>query len=506
MNLAVEVAGAVAWALASLRWLRVAQREHYLPGSATRFDRRWRRGRSYSLIGWLTFLSLFFSLLFSLRGLRPAAFVTCAVAAVGPLGLGLRGRTSPLAWTPRLRRAAAALVVLEAAVVGAGHLFGGGWVASVSSGVLAPVMVDVALFFMTPVERRLSNVYVRRATEKLRAVAPRVVAITGSYGKTSTKNHLRDLLAGSFEVVASPASFNNRLGLARAINEQLSSGVEVLVAEMGTYAKGEIAEMCSWMRPEVSVLTAVGPVHLERFGSLGAIAEAKSEIFFTASVAVINADDQGVVFAATRAAAQCRMIRCSAVDSEADVYVDGERTVWLGRERVGRFAEGPFPINVACAVGAASALGLPASAFEAGLARLSPTEHRQQVSRTAEGVWLIDDTYNSNPAGAEAALARLAALEVDGERRRIVVTPGMVELGKRQHDENVALAEKAAKAATHLVVVGTTNRAALQQGWGPDRATVTLVANREAAVDWVQQTVTPGDAVLYENDLPDHYP
>ena len=105
----------------------------------------------------------------------------------------------------------------------------------------APVLVDVALALVRPVEARLLKPYVDRARQRLGAVAPRVVAITGSYGKTTTKGYVAHLVAGSFSVVATPASFNNTAGLARAINEHLATGTQVFVAEMGTYGAGEIA-------------------------------------------------------------------------------------------------------------------------------------------------------------------------------------------------------------------------------------------------------------------------
>ena len=121
-------------------------------------------------------------------------------------------------------------------------------------------------------------------------MAPVVVGITGSYGKTSTKWYVRDLVSGTRRVVASPASFNNRLGLARAINETLTDDAEVFVAEMGAYQPGEIADTCSWIPPSIAVLTAIGPVHLQRFKSEERIVEAKSEIFEHAEVAIINVD------------------------------------------------------------------------------------------------------------------------------------------------------------------------------------------------------------------------
>src|SRR5262249_4120536 len=133
--------------------------------------------------------------------------------------------------------------------------------------------------------------------------------------------------------------------------------------------------------------------------------------------------------------------------------------------------------------------------------------HRREITSGQTGATIIDDTYNANPAGATAALSLLTRLAVDGHRS-VVVTPGMVELGDRQQLENARFAEAAAKLATDLVIVGQTNATGLLAGAARagSKAQVVRVATREQAVAWVTQRVGPGDVVLYENDLPDHYP
>ncbi len=132
--------------------------------------------------------------------------------------------------------------------------------------------------------------FVRRATTRLRAIDPQVVAITGSFGKTSTKEHLRDIVGTARTVVASPASFNNRAGLSRTILEHLVPGTQILIAEMGMYGPGEIADLCSWIQPDIAVITAIAPVHLERVGSVERIVAAKREILVGARVAILNVD------------------------------------------------------------------------------------------------------------------------------------------------------------------------------------------------------------------------
>jgi UDP-N-acetylmuramoyl-tripeptide--D-alanyl-D-alanine ligase len=171
---------------------------------------------------------------------------------------------------------------------------------------------------------------------------------------------------------------------------------------------------------------------------------------------------------------------------------------------------GVQPANLACAVAVALVLGVVPGDLAARLVGLPSVDHRLQAARAPSGVMILDDTYNANPAGAAEALGALGATaQAAGTGRRVVVTPGMVELGRRQYQENQRFGEKIAEAADHLVVVGRTNRRALLAGvrLAPAGSVeVTTARHRDEAVAWVRAHLTGGDAVLYENDLPDHYP
>jgi UDP-N-acetylmuramoyl-tripeptide--D-alanyl-D-alanine ligase len=603
------------------RWLRVAQREHYLSGSSTRFAARWWTVTPLNAaLALVALAGAVTSLWWTLAGLATAVAV-----AAGPIGLGLRGRSSPLAWTRRLRTLAVVWLVAQLVVVAVGIVTGLASPLAVLGVLVVPVLVDAACALTRPFESRAASRFVHQASTRLSQVAPTVVAITGSFGKTSTKNHLTHLIASDRSVVASPASFNNRAGLARAVNEHLADGTQVFVAEMGTYGPGEIADLCRWCPPEIAVITAIGPVHLERFGSEDRILEAKAEITVAASTVVLNVDDARLAALADRLAAQGkRVVRCSSSDigSEVSVIRDaaGELTVriWpegaglaagpgptvvvvetssgpLGADQAGNsdrqagdtdrcgdggeeppvVTEGPAtraevsstiaessltsaegsqivaehlvvpagvqPGNLACAIGVARALGLATDLIAARLSDLPAVGHRLEAGRSPAGFTILDDTYNSNPSGAREALAALVAQSAQptqsaqsaqsaeprdlspstqprdsspstqphdsATQRLVVVTPGMVELGRRQAQENEAFGAAAAMAATDLVVVGRTNRRALVAGSSvPEGATVHLVADRDEAVAWVRANLSPGDAVLYENDLPDHYP
>jgi UDP-N-acetylmuramoyl-tripeptide--D-alanyl-D-alanine ligase len=414
-----------------------------------------------------------------------------------------------LAITRRLRLLATLWLALQAVVIVVGILVHRAAPFAALGACAVPLLVDAASAVLSPVERRLVTPYISRARARLVQVDPIVVAITGSFGKTSTKQHVAHLVAGSLTVVASPASFNNRAGLARAVNEQLAPGTDVFVAEMGTYGKGEIAELCRWCPPAIAVITAIGPVHLERFKTEEAIVAAKSEITETAHTVILNVDEARLAALADRLTAEATksVVRCSATDTSASVCVDatdGSVTVYVDGVAIGAGIALPRsvqPTNLACALAVAFALGVRHDVALSRMAGIPSVPNRLVSAQTPSGVWVIDDTFNSNPSGARVAVAELAARAVNG--RRVVVTPGMVELGRRQFEENRAFAESIARVATDLVIVGRTNRRALRAG--SSSLHPLCVRNREEAVAWVRATLGPGDAVLYENDLPDHY-
>ena len=408
---------------------------------------------------------------------------------------------------------------LAATVVGAFALLGQVTLGVVLVAALAPLLVDAALLATRPIETRLLAPFVREAERRLTQVAPRVVAITGSFGKTSTKSYLRGLLADRFEVCPSPASFNNRAGLARAINEHLHPGAEVFIAEMGTYGRGEIRDLCEWVTPEVGVITSIGPVHLERMGTLETIVLAKREILERARVAVLNVDDPLLAALAEEVTATgMAVIRCGSRGDDLHVAVrviertdDRTRvaiTTTDGAESASVEATAPDGglqlTNLACAIGAARGLGATDLDLPAGIGRLHNPDHRQVVERGPSGVLVIDDSYNANPTGVQSALNRLAELDVTG--RRAVVPPGMGELGARPGEENQRFAHDAGAVADVVLVVGRTDLEALLDGLDGGSAEVHWFPTREAATRWVGDQLGAGDAVLYENDLPDHYP
>ncbi len=522
MRVALDV-GAVlalvaAFAAQMLRWLRVLQREHYDPSALRRFLGRWTspqvraasaprrvRGQRPLTLSHLLVVALFVTVVARLDAL--VIVVTVLYGVLCPVGLSIKGRTSKLEWTRRLTTVAVVASAVSVVVALLGLFAPRPWLLGAAAVWAVPVVLDVTTRALAPYESRRAQHFVDLATARLARVAPRVVAITGSYGKTSTKNHLIDLLRGDGGVVASPRSFNNRAGLSRAINENLADGSRVFIAEMGTYGPGEIRELCSWCVPEIAVVTAIGPVHLERMKTLDGVEGAKFEVTERAKAVVVNVDDTRLARWPERLESLGVRVR-SAASTRADASVrvvldEGHWTIIVDGATLGTIdaVVGVQPTNLACAIGAALELGLPVLEVVSRARAVTTVPNRLNVTRAASGVVVLDDTFNANPASALAALAALTAERLAG--RRVVVTPGMIELGPDQYPENLSFAKKVAFAGAELVVVGRTNVRALEAGF---EGSVRRFEHRDEAVAWVRSSLVIGDGVLYLNDLPDHYP
>ena len=513
MTAIAAIGAAGAMVVASLRWLRVAQREHYLPGSIANLYRLWMSTSNAN--GVLAVVpAIAFAIAATGTVALPMTWLGIGAVAAFPLGLPIRGRTSPLAWTARLQRLAAIVGIVGVLVA----MFGAAILADVDQNsalrgtllalVLLPMILEASLLISRPLERRLSQRFVDEAATILARIRPTVVGITGSYGKTSTKGYVRALVEGTKRVVPSPASFNNRMGLARAVNEHLTGDAEVFVAEMGTYGRGEIADLCAWIPPDIAVLTSIGPVHLERFKSEANIVAAKAEILVSAKVAVFNVDHPALNDLADKTV-HATVWRCGTGDAARDVRViagTDRHDIYVRGRNVGSVrSQDVFAANLACAVAVALELGVGESEIVARASTIVSPAHRQTMSMSDAGFTIIDDTFNANPAGAARALGVLAA-NGDAHARRVLVTPGMVELGPRQVAENIDFARAASAIVDDIVIVGRTNRSALEEGTKSGGASVIVVATRHDAVEWVRAHLEAGDVVLYENDLPDHYP
>jgi UDP-N-acetylmuramoyl-tripeptide--D-alanyl-D-alanine ligase len=374
---------------------------------------------------------------------------------------------------------------------------------------------------LRPVQSAINRHYEQRARQSLRDWAPLVVGITGSYGKTTTKFCVGAVLAADRPTLVTPDSYNSFLGVIRTINEHLEWRHRAFAVEMGMFRRGDIAELCELVHPTIGVITAIGPMHLERLGSIEAIAAAKGELLDALPSDghfITNADDPRCLELATRATVPVTLFGIEGSDAQViardialadgrttfDLYLDGPDSPaiavsagLLGRHNV---------LNLLAAAAVGRVLGVEPARIAEGLAQVQAPPHRlQPIHNRRAGVVVIDDAYNSNPDGAAAALE---VLREHPATRRLLVTPGMVELGELEAQLNHRLGEQAGAVCDIAILVGPARTEPIRDGLaisGMDPAGVHVVRDIAQATELLGRLTRAGDVVLFENDLPDTY-
>ena len=488
----------------SIRWGRIAQREHYIQGYVTKFYFRWVRLVPFNNLYFL--LAIVLSLL-SLWSPYPAILLA-ALTLFTPRGLDFKHRTLKVNLTERLRRLNilyCGLVVLISILSISMDL---GYFLALIVNLFSYIVYDQALRLTKGYEKNISQKYIIDAENELKNFEGPIVAITGSYSKTTTKNTLAQILSQKNKTFATPESFNNRLGIAKAINENLKKDDDISIIEMGTYGFGEIREMCSWVRPHISVITGIAPVHLERMKTLENILDAKSEIVDLTGSVVINGDDPLLLNQARLWTAQKMVIDCSTTSERAAVFVDYNNkmhSIYIGGEFVGN-VEAPkiLQLSISLSVGVMVALELDVKSYIENLGELEKTDHRQTILQGSMGQTIIDNSFNSNPISFISSLETLEDFENEG--KKYLITPGMVELGSEQFSYNFEFAHFASEIIDEALIVGFTNKGPLMLAFEENNIPVKYFKNRDLAVSYLNSVVNENDVVLFENDLPDHHP
>ncbi len=473
----------------------------------------------------------------ALAGLRvPYADVVLAVLAITEtfvfaLRIWLRPRKKPIVLTARVYRIITAMTLLVLAVVAIKiwgiRLFGFAetpasaalsyYALFAALTLLMPFVGVAAICALGPIEARGRRKFVEQARARLARVSPIVVGVAGSYGKTTTKAALAAVLGAKYRVLATPESYNTLLGVTRTINEQLTDDVEVFIVEMGARHEGDIDEICQLVKPKYGVITRLGPQHLEYFKTPETIVRAKTELARSLpadGVAIVDADGYSDFSAPDWTA---RTVRVSADPGRGaeigvgDVAVSGAGTTFtLTRASDGERLEMTTKLlgrhaafNSGLAVVAGLELGIDPIAIRAGLSRLAPVDHRLQIVRS-DTVTIIDDAFSSNPEGFAAALEVLGSFP----GRRILITPGMIELGDQTISAHIAAAKQAAESCDIAIVVGRAAPPEFAQtlrdaGFGETKLFV--VASLAEATEVLGHLLAAGDVVLFENDLPDNF-
>ena len=430
-----------------------------------------------------------------------------------------RQAKKPLVYTSRVIRMLVTISVLVGLIIAAvilTHMSLGPWGTAVGvlPYVLTVVWVILANWINTPIEYGVRTRYLNDAKRML-AGHPRLIkiGITGSYGKTSLKYYLATLLRGRFNVLMTPESYNTPMGITKAVRSQLRATHEVFVCEMGAERVGEIKQDCDLVVPTIGVITAIGEQHLVTFGSQEAILATKLELADAVrgkGMLYLNGDDP---LLETHQPDQQRSLYGlgegnGTVAQDIDVSMTGTRFTLTHRGT--RYTDLVTPLigrhtiqNLCGAIAVGLDLGLSESELRTGLKKLQPAPHRLAMSRLGD-VTIIDDAYNSNPAGAKAALDTLAMF--DG--MKILITPGMVQLGPRQDVLNEEFGAQAV-ICDHVFLVGPKQTEPIARGLagaGYDPKKLTVVTDVKQAIAQAQALPATGQKViLLENDLPDNY-
>jgi len=429
----------------------------------------------------------------------------------------------PLVWTPRARRIFAVMVLLCAAVIVAVALLA----RSVDDGLYYAATTSLACWFasavpaiaavivLKPVEKQINQGYINDAARILDAMPGlTVIGITGSYGKTSTKHYLHRILSEQFSVCMTPGSFNTTMGVVRTVREYLKPYNQVFICEMGAKQPGDIAEICRLVHPSIGIITAVGPQHLESFKSIENVQKTKFELVDALPAdgfAVLNND---FPYIANRAVDNVAAIRYAVKPSAETKFAAGDISYTpSGTDFTVLTPEGELRLhtrlvgecnvsNLLAAVIVALHLGMDRRKIAYAVEQIEQVEHRLIIKRTPGGLTIIDDAFNSNPSGSAMALDVLAAMPSP----RVVITPGMIELGDRQFELNREFGEHIVRAADVAIIVGQYNREAILSGIADAPGLQLHVADSFAHAQAILAALNPAPAtILYENDLPDTF-
>lgn len=383
---------------------------------------------------------------------------------------------------------------------------------------LTPFMILLVNLINRPVEQGINRRYINDAARILRQMPDlKIIGVTGSYGKTSVKYFLNTLLSSRYNVLCTPGNFNTTLGVVRTIREQMKPFHEIFICEMGAREVGDIKEICNLVHPGYGIITSIGPQHLQSFHTIENIIGTKFELADAVPAegkVFLNYDNDyirnkkinrqvvsyGTADADDRINYRAYDITVSPEGSAFKMKDQNEREYVFHTRLVGNHNVQ----NIAGAIAVANTLGIPMEKLIYPVKQLESVAHRLQLVKQGNRI-LLDDSYNSNKNGFMAALDTLSMFR----ELRILMTPGMVELGEKQYDENKEVGIYAADKCDYAVLVGKEQTKPIQDGLSE----AGFPSGKMIVVDTLQEAFQMVNAipdekqkvVLIENDLPDNY-
>ncbi len=368
-----------------------------------------------------------------------------------------------------------------------------------------------------PVEKAVNKWYYNDAKKIVTSIhGLKVIGITGSYGKTSMKFILTKILSEKYHTLMTPESYNTTMGVIKTVRTSLTPAHEIFVCEMGAKYVNDIKEICDLVNPDYAIITSIGPQHLETFGGIENIIKTKLELtdaIADKSDAVVNISsplvaenkpEEAVTYSFSKEeGGKYYAENVSYGPGGAEFMLCGEdiepfriETKLLGKHNI---------INVIGAATMALKLGVTPQQIVYALHRLMPVPHRLELKRRSGGITIIDDAFNSNKEGAKSAVEVLGSFEKGG---RMLITPGMVELGDKEYEYNYEFGKEAAKHCDYVILVGEKQAVPIKEGimeTGFDENCLYIAKDLNDALAKMRAVAQSGWTVLFENDLPDLY-
>jgi len=382
-------------------------------------------------------------------------------------------------------------------------------------------VVFIAMIVNTPVEKLVYLHYKSKAQRKIKSMSNlKIIGITGSYGKTSSKNILSDILNIKYNALPTPKNLNTFNGLIMTVNNHMDKFTEIFIAEMGAYVKGEIKRLCKLVKPKYGILTRIGTAHLETFGSQENIQKGKFELIESLpsdGFGILNGDDPLQVSYKLKnnvkiiwigidnkdVDVRAENIKCSSKGTSFDIVLKNDKnkykfeTKLLGNHNVYNILAG-----IACGI----EFGIDMESLQKAVAGVRPIEHRLEIKKIGN-FNMIDDAYNSNPTGAENACKVLGMMP----GIKIVVTPGMIELGAKEDEYNKIFGTQIADVADYVVLIGETKTKPIKEGLLEkkfDKDKIIVFNDVREAYPFIGNIANNNKEevyALFENDLPDTY-
>ena len=379
------------------------------------------------------------------------------------------------------------------------------------------IFVYIVVFRNDGLEKRINKKFCKEASEKLAENANmKVVGITGSFGKTSTKHVINTILSQKYNCLMTPASYNTTMGVVRTINEMLKPIHNTFICEMGAKYIGDVKEICDIVHPDIAVITAVGPQHLDTFKTVENVAKAKFELVDSLNdekgLAFVNWEDENIrKVNITKKFVKYGLhndsdyyaenIETTEKGSSFDVVMPKNRRINIKTKLLGKLNV----LNIVCGVAVADKMGLSDEEIKMGVKFIKPVEHRLELRPNPNGSVIIDDAYNSNERGAQMALEVLGSFK---GKQRILITPGIVDLGNKAYEINKNLGKEATKYSDFIIFVGEKQAGPLLDGVKETKYPenqVMVAKNLEEANKKMYELMDANTVVLLENDLPDNY-